>query len=311
MTTTIILFACMVVALIGTTVVLVMRDLNAAAAAEAEAALIDHGPAVVLLPTPISETRVHSFTGRIDQTFRRLIYQSGIDISAEPAFLLMVLSGLLLGGPIFIWRDDPVVGSIGMVAGMAIPLTYFIIKRGQRLRKLREQLPDAMELMSRAVRAGETLDQSIESVGLSADAPIGLEFKRCARQLELGLSMPAAMRSLTFRAPITEMRILAATFNVQRRTGGNLGITLDRLARVIRDRLSYHRQFQAATGATRIATIMISLAGPAVFTYMMIWQPDYMGNFFNLPGGAFLLGTAVVLQAVGLTWVVGLLKNDY
>src|SRR5690348_7282870 len=106
MGTTILVFVCMVIALIGTTVVLVMRDLRAAA--EAEGAKTDDSPAVSLLPSPIEETRAASFTGRLDQSFRRLIYQTGLDISYEPAFLLMVLVGMLIGGPVLIWRDDPI-----------------------------------------------------------------------------------------------------------------------------------------------------------------------------------------------------------
>ena len=123
--------------------------------------------------------------------------------------------------------------------------------------------------------------------------------------------MNAAMRSLTQRTPIPEMRILSATFTVQRRSGGNVAVTLDRLASVIRDRLSYRRQFMAATGASRMATIMISLAGPLVFSYMMFAQPDYMGQFFELPGGLTLLSVAGVLEFIGLVWVIGLLRNDY
>jgi len=98
---------------------------------------------------------------------------------------------------------------------------------------------------------------------------------------------------------------------VQRRTGGNLSQTLERLSTVIRDRLSYQRQFQAATGSSRMATILIAAAGPFVFTYMLIFQPDYMGQFFNLAGGWTLLSIAVVLQIVGLIWVANLLKNRY
>jgi len=127
----------------------------------------------------------------------------------------------------------------------------------------------------------------------------------------MGLSMEAAMRSLTRRAPLTEMRILAATFMVQRQTGGNLPLTLERLAGVIRDRLSYYRQFRASTAASRIGTVLIALAGPAVAAYMLIWQPDYIRNFAEMPGGWTLLAIAIVLQVIGLAWILSLLRSDY
>jgi tight adherence protein B len=308
--TTILLYICLSVLLLAITVFLVMRDLNAAAAErEKERGVVE--PTLQRLPTPVEEMRPGPFTDRIDHSFRRLIYQTGMDITAEPAFLLMVLCGLALGGGILVWRDEPVPAALGMLIGMAVPLGYFMFRRRQRMTAIREQLPDVMDLMSRSVRAGETLDQAIDNVGRSASDPLGIEFRRCARQLEMGLGLPATMRALTYRAPITEMRILSTAVNVQRRTGGNLANTLERLSGVVRDRLSYQRQFIAMTGASRMATILIALAGPAVFAFMMFGQPDYMGQFFTIAGGWTLLLIAGVLQVIGLVWVWGLLRNDY
>jgi tight adherence protein B len=194
---------------------------------------------------------------------------------------------------------------------MALPYFYFVSRRNQRIKDIREQLPNSMEAMARAVRAGETLDQAVELTAAGTPHPLGVEWRRTARHLEMGLSVPGAMKSMVKRAPLMELRILSTALNVQRRTGGNLSQTLERLSHVIRDRLSYQRQFQAATGSSRMATILIAAAGPLVFTYMIIFQPDYMGQFFNLAGGWTLLGIAVVLQVVGLIWVTALLRNRY
>jgi tight adherence protein B len=294
----------------GTAVWLAMRDARAARQAEQDAHE-EQNPGLRLLTPPVEEAFRGSMTGRLDWRFRRLIYQSGLEISSEVAFLLMVIVGLLIGGPLFIWRDDPVTGATGMLAGMALPLSYYLYARAQRFAQIREQLPDCMDLMSRAVRAGETLDQAIQQVGRNTTAPLGVEFDRASRQLDMGLSVQSAMRALTQRAPLTEMRILATTFNVQRRSGGNLATTLDRLASVVRDRLSYQRQFMAATGGGRMATIMMALVGPAVFMYLTAFQPDYVNQFYQLPGGTFLLSVAGVLEVVGLVWIASLLRNDY
>lgn len=298
-------------ALVGMTYWLMRRD---AAAAEAEKnGLADPSRGVKLdvLPTPIDETSSPGFTNRIDHRFRRLIYQTGLGVSAEAAMLLMVLVGLIIGGAVFVWQDNPILGTVAFSLGLVIPLAYFLYARIRRMRLIREQLPDVMDLMARSVRAGESLDQSIESVGKSFGEPLGVEFLRTSKQLDMGLSMPAAMRALTNRAPLPEMRILAATFNVQRKAGGNVATNLDRLAHVIRDRLSYQRQFMAATGSSRMATILIALAGPIVFGFMIVTQPDYMGQFFTAAGGSTLLGIAIILQVVGLAWTYALLRNDY
>ncbi|MBS0210492.1 MAG: type II secretion system F family protein [Planctomycetes bacterium] len=306
MDTTLLLYASLLVVLVGATVVLMVRDLNAAG--NSGAAVEE---SIRLLPPPVADAFKGQFTDRIDWRFRRLVYQTGLDITAEPAFLLIILCGLAVGGTVFVARDDILEAVMASLVGLAAPVAFFTFRRGRRLAAIRAQLPEVMDLMSRAVRAGETLDQAIGQVGVSMPVPLGIEFRRCARQLDMGLSLPATMRALIARAPLTEVRILAATFNVQRRSGGNLAITLDRLAGVIRDRISYQRQFMAATGASRIATLVVSLAGPTVFTYMMMFEPEYVGQFFVVPGGQLLLGLACVLQFVGLVWVAGLLRNDY
>src|SRR4029078_9732886 len=131
--------------------------------------------------------------------------------------------------------------------GFIAPWAYFLYRRADRINRIREQLPSSMEMMSRAVRADETLDQAVDGAGRTTETPLGIEWRRAARHLDLGLSVPAAMKSMTKRAPLMQMRILSTALNVQRRTGGNLPTTLERLSHVIRDRLSYQRQFKAAT----------------------------------------------------------------
>jgi tight adherence protein B len=168
-----------------------------------------------------------------------------------------------------------------------------------------------MELLARAVRAGETLDQAIALVGETTEEPLKSEFVRCSKHLDMGLSLDAAIRSLTRRAPLPETRIFAATLMVQRRAGGSLPVTLERLARVIRDRLSYQRQFRAATSAARFSMIFILLIGPLVLAYMWFFQREYVQNFVSTPQGHILMITAVILQVIGTIWVFKLLRSDY
>lgn len=307
MGTTIIVYVGMLLVLGGAAVYLVLRDL----AARPAAAVAAGGPRIVRLPLSGDEPAPTSISETLDQRFRHLIYQSGLDLSPLPAWLMMLCVGLAAGGAVFLWRDDLLLAVLAFLVGFGAPLLVYRQVRARRLTQFREQLPEAMELMSRSVRAGETLDQALDNVGRQTAEPAGLEFRRVARQVEMGLAVPAAMGSLVRRVPLTELRILSTALTVQRRTGGNLGETLDRLASVIRDRLSYQRQFLAATGASRVATLLIALTGPLVFAYMLVFQPDYIGQFFQLAGGYTMLATAVVLQVVGLAWIVSLLRSNY
>jgi len=309
MDTTLLIYVALLVVFVGAAIYLIVRDLNASD--EAKRAAEPEKVTLTTLPFAGDPKKPDGMADTIDHRFNELIHQSGLEVAPEAAFLSMVLSGLVIGGAVLMWRDDIAVAAVGFVFGMTLPYFYFVIRRNQRIKEIRELLPNSMESMARAVRAGETLDQAIELTASGTPEPLGIEWRRTARHLEMGLSVPAAMKSMAKRAPLMELRILSTALNVQRKTGGNLSQALERLSHVIRDRLSYQRQFQAATGSSRMATILIAAAGPLVFTYMLIFQPDYMGQFFNLAGGWTLLGIAIVLQIVGLIWVTALLRNRY
>ena len=198
-----------------------------------------------------------------------------------------------------------------LAIGMLVPLVYLMVKRSRRMRAIQQQLPDVLDLLARAVRAGESLDQAIALAGREMPEPLGPEFRRCAHQLEMGLSYTGTMHSLARRVRTVELRILVTSLLVHQKTGGKLPPVLERLAGVVRDRLSYRRQFRAATASGRLSAVLIATAGPLVFLYMMTFQPDYIRGFFEQPLGWSLLAAAVGLQLLGLTWIAGLLRTDY
>lgn len=249
---------------------------------------------------------------RLTRAFVRLVYESGIDMPPEAAQLLVVLCGLLVGGSLFVlWQDEPLPGILGFIVGMSLPIFYLIYLRINRMRIMQEQLPDALDLLVRAVRAGESLDQAIELVGTETQEPLGSEFRRCAAQMHMGLSLHAAVRLLAQRVSLMEVRIFATTVMVHRQTGGNLAVTLERVADVVRDRISYRRRFRAATAGGRFAAILIACLGILAFSYMLFFEPEYLNAFFAEPIGWMVLTAAVILQLLGLLWVASLLKVDY
>lgn len=267
---------------------------------------------------PATEVRIspeyqttRGLVGKVDRGFGWFVAQAGLEMAPETAFLVAVAVGLTLCGIVLLWRDNLLEAATAMLLGLLLVFGYYGYLRSRRRGEIREQLPDVMDLLARAVRAGESLDQAIHMVGETTSKPLGPEFRRCARQLDMGLSIDAAMQALTRRAPVTEIRILASALMVQRRTGGSLPLTLERLSAVIRDRLNYHRQFKASTGAGRISTILIGATGPLVAVYLIVWQYDYFQKFLDSFPGQVMFGTAVVLQLIGYIWIYQLLKSDY
>lgn len=303
----------LICSLLGTAMALFARRLTRrrAATLEKRLGLGDEAPDPDLVRISLEYDTSQGWAAALDRRLARFMQQAGIALAPDAAFLVAVAVGLTLCGTILLWRDNFLEAAVALVAGFLAVFGYYGYCRAWRTNRIREQLPDVMDLMARAVRAGESLDQAIHLIGETVAKPLGPEFHRCARQLEMGLSIDATMQALTRRAPIAEIRILTSTLIVQRRAGGSLPATLERLSMVIRDRINYHRQFKAATGAGRVSTILIGSAGPLIGVYMVIWQHQYFQKFLTGTPGHLMLAAALVLQVVGYTWIYNLLKSDY
>jgi tight adherence protein B len=241
----------------------------------------------------------------------RLVGESGTGVTPPAALMLAVASGLLVGGVLFLWRENLLVGAVGALAGMILVLGFFWVRRSRRRAAIRNQLPEMVDFLAHAVRAGESLDQAMGTVGRTESGPLASEFRRCAKQLEMGLSFETALRTLVRRAPLTETRIFAAALLVQRRTGGNLPTTLERLAAVFRERLSYYRHFRASTAAARGSVMLISCIGIGGVAYAVLGQPEYMQGLLHEPLGRMMLAGAIALQIIGITWASWLLRSEY
>ncbi len=245
------------------------------------------------------------------QRLETIQVESGSKLEPGVASWMAVLAGIAIGGALLVVYDEPILAIAGMAAGVIAVVAYFIIQRSRRLKLIRESLPGAMESIARAVRAGESVEQSIALVSENMPDPLASEFRLCSRQLDMGLPLEASMKDLAGRAPIPEMRVFATTLAVQRETGGNLPVTLRRLARVIRNRISYHRRYRAATAAGRFAGFFMTLAIPCIGIYLFYFHASYVEPFFESLGGRVMLAAAAGLVLVGFGWILAILKNDY
>jgi tight adherence protein B len=252
-----------------------------------------------------------SVVGRFDHWLTRSLYLSGLQMTVATATCLLLLVGLTVSGVAFLLTDSPLLTLAGAVLSMGGVLSYVGYAHWKRLRKFQDQFPAALDLLARAVRAGESLDQAIELVCNSSPDPLATEFRRVLRQLEMGLSVSAAMEAMDQRLGLMDVRIFSSAISVHRDSGGSIAETLERLARVIRDRMNYHRHLRAVTGAGRASVMLIAALGPILFTYLFLVQPDYGQALWQDATGKLMLITAVALELVGLLWVWRLLKADY
>jgi len=301
--------AFLAITLVVVAVYLVFRDLVFGGTAQGTAA----GGPVRLRQMPLARDHrpAQGVVGGFDQWFNDLVTQSGLAWTPITALLLLLLVGTFVGGFAFLWAEAPLPAILGMFGGMVLVLVWLSFIRARRIRLLQEQLPDALEMLARAVHAGESVEQAVQLVGEKGPEPLAVEFRRCANQLGLGLSLAAVMRALVYRVRLLDMRIFTATLKVHRQAGGNLVLTLERMAAVIRDRLTTRRQNTAATAASRMSALFLFFLGPMIFLYLFFGQREYFNTLLESPLGQTMLIIAAFLEVVGLVWIARMLRYQY
>jgi len=233
----------------------------------------------------------------IQARLEALIEQSAVRISAR--HLLMTVAGLGVGlgvaGTIF---RGPFLGVVGALVGAALPLLYLNHRRKARRERLLAQLPATFDLMARVLRAGSSVPRALLAVTEAMEDPVAGEFAQCQKQQNLGLRPDVAFQQLAERTGILEMHIFVMAMLIQRQTGGNLSEVLERLARLLRDRLRLRGQVRTLTAEGRLQGLTLMILPVVLFGVMMV---------INRPYAEVLLEQKQLLLATGAAMAVGAL----
>src|SRR5665213_85113 len=236
-----------------------------------------------------------AWSGRL----RDLIAQAGMN--TRPAKVLLFTGVLGAGGYVVVLHFYPVTGA-AVVAGLVaafIPIGWLMWKRSRRMRAFEERLPEALDLLGRAVRAGHPFTGGLEMVSKESSEPVRGEFRKTFEEQNFGLPLRDALVNMAERVPLVDVRFFVTALLVQKETGGNLAEILDELARVIRERFRIYREVQVKTAQGRL-TAMILIALP--LTMMVVLEainPSYMRVLFHDAWGPTILGIAGAMQVVG------------
>ena len=210
--------------------------------------------------------------------------------------LLSLAAGTLLG-----WMLTSSVimsAALGLVASAA-PVFWIYRKRKARLHRFEELFPDALEFVSRSMRAGHAFSVSLEMIHREFQEPIAGEFRRTFEEHNLGLPIEMALQKLAKRVPSLDVHFFVSAVLLQKRTGGNLAEILDKLAYVIRERFKLRGRIRAVSAHGRMTATALSAIPAAVAVLMFYTNPDYVKFFFKDDTGNLMLGAAVFLQFVG------------
>jgi len=229
---------------------------------------------------------------------RKLLQQA--DSQLSPAkfgliSLVLAVAGVLLP---LVARVPIALAPFGVILGI-LPLCYILYKRKSRLAKFAAKLPDALELISRALRAGHSLASGFKLVADEAGGPIATEFERCYEAQNLGQPLEEAIEEMTERVPNLDLRFFATAVVLQRQTGGDLAEILDKIGHLVRERYKIWGQIQALTGEGRLSGIVLLALPPVLAIVMWRLNPGYLMTLFHDPMGHQMLAFAIVMQIVG------------
>lgn len=198
-------------------------------------------------------------------------------------------------------------GSLGALIGAcftgAMPIVFLSYKANQRMNRFQRDFPDAMDMMTRAIRAGHALGSAIRLVGEEMRDPIGPEFARVAEEMRLGRDVGEALGGLEERVPAEDVRFFCTAVSIQRTTGGNLAEVLDRLSEVIRERYKLLSHARVLSTQHRWSAILVGLS-PVVFAIIFqLLHPNYFTAFFESGSAPMFIALGLAFEATGFFWV--------
>lgn len=218
--------------------------------------------------------------------------------------MLALAAGFLVG---FLTRS--IVAGI-LVAPLAgcLPVVWVTMMRANRLKKLQSQLPDAFDLMSRTMRAGQTMSQALQAVADEAGAPLSEEFGYCYDQQNLGMSPEAAMRDLSRRTGLLEIKIFVLAVMVHRQTGGNLAELLEKLSFVIRERARIQGMITGLTAEGKLQAYVLLALPLFLMAALFVVNRPYVMELFQYP---WILLIMFGFMGLGAFWMNRIINFDY
>ena len=223
--------------------------------------------------------------------------------SLSTFFLLTVGLGVGFGLMVLLLSRFLPLAILAAALGALLPYMYARRRASKRLRMFEEQLPDAIDLIGRAIRAGHPLSAGFKMVAEEARDPVAEEFRRVFEEQRFGLNFDETMFGLADRVPLVDTRILVTAVLVQREVGGNLAEILDNLAYVIRERFKIRRQLRVITAQGRLSGYILACLPIAVGGMIFLLNRSYIMELFTNDAGKFMLVAALFFQICGFLWI--------
>lgn len=239
---------------------------------------------------------------------KKVLDQADIEITVTRLVMFSLMAGLLAGLAASMVTISLLIILICGVSGATVPFIHVFWKRKKRINKFLEFLPDALELMSRALSAGHAFSEALQMVSVEMPEPISKEFRKTYEEQNLGLSLKLALENLTQRMPLLDLRLCVTAVLIQRETGGNLAEILEKVAHTIRERFRILGDLKTLTTSSRLSAWLLCGLPIGVAIAVSAMNPEYMSVLWKDPRGHKLIYLAIFLQVAGMLIVRKILR---
>lgn len=236
-------------------------------------------------------------------SLHKLLMQSGLDMSVA-RFAGLTIACAVMG--FLLPRFFPIPFLVAIIVGIAcstLPLLYVLRARGKRLDRFEQQLPDAVDLMARALRAGHAFPNAVKMVGDEMKDPIAREFRFLFEEVNYGIATQDALLNLGSRVPSTDLKYLIIAVLIQRETGGNLAELLDNISGIIRDRLKLLGTIRVLSAEGKMSAWVLGLLPFGTALMVNLVNPGFMSLLWTDPAGHTMIYVMLGLMFFGFLWM--------
>ena len=235
--------------------------------------------------------------------FQGLLESAGVGMRAGTflAFLLGAGGTLILLGVLAGWNPGLVI--LAGIAPLLASVLWLRVKRRARQEKFLEQMPEALDLIARSVRAGYAFAAGLQMVAEELPDPIAAEFRIAFEERNLGASLRDVMEKLAERMDIMEARLFATGVLIQAESGGNLAEVLDNLAYMVRERFRVKGKIRALSAEGRLSAVFLITIPILVLAFLWLWHPAYLRPLWEWRYGPMLIAVTIAWMAVGVIWI--------
>jgi tight adherence protein B len=224
----------------------------------------------------------------------------------------LLLAAAATVGLLFVFKNNVALALFGLPVGLAVPTLIVLNARVRRSQKISEQLPDALDMMVRSLRAGHGVTSGFKLVAQEMAPPVAVEFARCFEEQNLGVEFREATRHMTERVPDNlDLKIFAVSVVIQHETGGNLVEILEQIAHTVRERFKFYGKLRALTAEGKISGYILGALPFLCFAVVAMLRPNYLEPLLNDPLGHLILLGGLIVWALGVLWMRKLARVDY